>query len=68
MNMFNFLVCVAVYLSLALIGWVITESLNVYTEHCNNKSYEHCYQKSIKKSEGIAIIENRNDLWSAVRK
>lgn len=66
--MFNFLVLVAVYLSLALIGWVITESLNIYTDCCNEKSYEHCYQKSIKKSEGITIIENRDDLWSAVRK
>lgn len=66
--MYNFLVLVAIYLSLALIGWVITESLNVYTEHCNGKSYEHCYQRSIKKSEGITIIENREDLWSAVRK
>lgn len=66
--MFNFLVLVAVYLSLALIGWVITESLNIYTDYCNEKSYEHCYQMSIKKSEGITIKENRDDLWSAVRK
>jgi len=66
--MFNFLVLVAVYLSLALIGWVITESLYIYTDRCNAKSYEHCYQKSIKKSEGITIMENRDDLWSAVRK
>lgn len=66
--MYNFLVLVAVYLSLALIGWVITESLNIYTDHCNTKSYEHCYQKSIKKSKGITIIENRDNLWYAVRK
>lgn len=66
--MYNFLVLVAIYLSLALIGWVITESLNIYTDHCNTESYEHCYQKSIKKSKGITIIENRDNLWSAVRK
>ena len=66
--MFNFLVIVAtlggVYFALA----AVCESLDLYTEHCNEKSYEHCYQKSIKKSEGIAIKSNRSDLWSAVNK
>ena len=66
--MYNFLVLVSIYLSLALISWAITESLNIYTNYCNEKSYERCYQKSIKKSEGITIKENRDDLWSALRK
>lgn len=66
--MFNFLICVAVYLSLIFISVAITDAINLYNQHCNNKSYEHCYQKAIKKAEGITIIENRDDLWTSISK